>query len=216
MGQIALGENDMKKFLILALVALVLAPATAKAAPLAVGDLVTLSDWYNTNSGGPFQATSGSNVWLTFCVEAEEYIDFDHSFKVVGISDRAYHGGVGPAGDPLDPRTAYLYTKYLGLGSQQYDATINNAYQAAIWYIEGEGGSNNSLVAEANAAGWTSIGDIRVVNLEWTVNSGSHKKGDRAQDILVRIVPVPDGGATLTLLGFALVGVGMLRRKLGA
>ncbi len=205
----------MKKFLILALVALVLAPATAKAGPLAVGDLVKLSDWHNSNSGGPFWATSGSNGWLTFCVEATEYIDFDHSFKVVGISDRAYNGGVGPAGDPLDPRTAYLYTKYLGLADHT-NTSVNNAYQAAIWYIEGEGGSNNSLVAEANAAGWTSIGDIRVVNLVWTVNSGSHKKGDRAQDILVRIVPVPDGGATLTLLGFALVGVGMLRRKLGA
>ena len=212
MGQIALGENDMKKFLILALVALVLAPATAKAAPLAVGDLVTLSDWYNTNSGGPFWATNGDVGWLTFCVEAEEYIDFDHSFKVVGISDRAYNGGVGPAGDPLDPATAYLYDKYLGLADHN-NTSVNNAYQAAIWYLEGEGGSNNSLVTEALAAGWTDIGNIRVVNLEWTVDSGIHKKGDRAQDILIR---VPDGGATLTLLGFALVGVGMLRRRLGA
>lgn len=204
----------MKKFLILALVALVLAPATAKAGPLAVGDLVTLSDHYNTNSGGPFWATNGDVGWLTFCVEAGEYIDFTHEFKVVGITDRAYNGGVGPAGDPLDPATAYLYDKYLGLANHN-DATVNNAYQAAIWYLEGEGGSHSSLVTEALGAGWTDIGNIRVVNLEWTVNTGDHRVGDRAQDILVR-VPVPDGGATLTLLGFALVGVGMLRRKLGA
>ncbi len=205
----------MKKFLILALVALVLAPATAKAGPLAVGDLVKLSDWHNSNSGGPFWATSGSNGWLTFCVEATEYIDFDHQFKVVGITDTAYNGGVGPAGDPLDPATAYLYDKYLGLADHT-NTSVNNAYQAAIWYLEGEaGGVHNSLVTEALGSGWTDIGNIRVVNLVWTVNSGSHKVGDRAQDILVR-VPVPDGGATLTLLGFALVGVGMLRRRLGA
>ena len=136
--------------------------------------------------------------------------------KVAGITDTAYWGGIGPAGDPLDERSAYLFTKYRAMGGSM-DVATNDAYQNAIWFIEGEGGENNALVTEANLAvamggSWygMGLGQVRVLNMVWAVDFGRSKAGDRAQDLLTA---VPDGGATLTLLGFALLGLGALRRK---
>ena len=222
----------MKKLLILAaLAAVALVPAVAQAGPIPlasdrveVGDLLLVTDYNNSNFGGPFQVdnqTIGSpDGWLTFCVEAHEPMSFGVPYLLVaGIGDTAYFGGVGPAGDPLDERTAYLFSRYRAMGGST-DVALNNAYQDAIWFIEGEGGANNALVAEANLAvapggSWyqVGLGQVRVLNLVWAVDFGTAKKGDRAQDILT---VVPDGGATLMLLGGALVGLGALRRKFRA
>ena len=125
----------MRKLLVLAaLVAVALVPAVAQAGPfiasdkVQVGDILSLTDYNNSNFGGPFLAdnqTVGSPDFLTFCVEAQESISFGVAvLKVAGISEKAYWGGIGPAGDPLDERTAYLFTKYRvgpqhGRGDQQ-------------------------------------------------------------------------------------------------
>ena len=97
------------------------------------------------------------------------------------------------------------------------DVATNDAYQNAIWFIEGEGGENNALVTEANLAvamggSWYRHGARPGAGPEPGVGCGLRecKAGDRAQDVLTA---VPDGGATLTLLGFALLGLGALRRK---
>ena len=214
----------MRKLLVLAaLVAVVLVPAVAQAGPfiasdkVQVGDILSITDYNNSNFGGPFLAdnqTVGSPDFITFCVEAQESLSFGVAvLKVAGISEKAYWGGVGSAGDPLDERSAYLFTQYRAMGGSTNVAT-NNAYQNAIWFIEGEGGENNALVTEANLAvangSWVGLGQVRVLNMVWAVNFGNYKAGDRAQDLLTA---VPDGGATLTLLGFALLGLGALRRK---
>ena len=220
----------MKKLLILAaLVAVAFTPMVAQAGPLGpdnvvVGDIITVADYNNSNEGGPFvvynQTVGSPDGWFTFCVELQEHLAFGAKLEVVGISDTAYHGGVGPEGDPLDAETAYLYTKYRAMGGST-DVDVNNAYQLAIWYIEeAPGGVNNSLAQEAKAAvlsgAWVGLGNVRVLNLVWGQNFGDRfETGERAQDVLTMIA-IPDGGATLTLLGFALLGVGALRRKFNA
>jgi len=223
------GGDKMKKLLVLAaLVAVAFTPAAAQAGPLGpdnvvVGDIITVADYNNTNIGGPFSVNNltpfSPDGWLTFCVEVQETLAFGRLLEVVGISDTAYNGGVGPEGDPLDPETAYLYTQYRQMGGST-NATLNNDYQNAIWWIEeAPGGVNNYLVAAAfeavNSGSWVGLGNVRVMNLVWGQDYGNFKKGDRAQDLLT-MVGVPDGGATLTLLGCALLGLGALRRKFNA
>jgi hypothetical protein len=210
------------------LMGIALVPAVAHAGPLvpdrvAVGDIIKVDDYNNSNSGGPFkvdnQTVGKPDNWLTFCIETNEFLNFGVKLQVVGITNKAVLGGAGGGNgsqDLLDARTAYLYTEYRKMGGST-NATVNNAYQNAIWYIEGEGGSNNSLVAQANLAvavggSWygKGLGQVRVMNLVWGENSSGYKKGDRAQDLLTI---VPDGGTTLALLGGALMGLGLVRRK---
>ena len=212
----------MRKLLVLAaLAAVALVPAVAQAGPVGgdgvqVGDILSLSDYFNTHPGGPFtvnnQNPEGSDGWLTFCAEAESSIVLDQAiFQVVGITTNVQTSGLA-----LVPEVAFLYTKYRGMGGSM-DVATNNDYQNAIGYFMGGGGGFNSLVALAMAAvlpngEWFGKGlaNVAVVNLVYNQDYGIHKRGENAQDILTF---VPDGGATLMLLGGALLGLGALRRK---
>lgn len=212
----------MKKLLVLAMVlAAALVPAQVQAGPIGgdgvqVGDILTLSDYFNTHPGGPFtvnnQNPEGSDGWLTFCAEAEGSLVLDQAILLVtGIGTK-----VQDSGRELVPEVAFLYTKYRAMGGSTNVAT-NNDYQNAIGYFMGGGGGFNALVALAMAAvlpggDWYGMGlaNVAVVNLVYGQTYGSYLRGSNAQDILTF---VPDGGATLMLLGGALLGLGALRRK---
>jgi hypothetical protein len=155
----------------------------------------------------------------TFCVETGEYVAEPMNITVSttavagGPGSHAVYGGT-PLGDDLDARTAYLYTKFAQgtLAGYNYTAGVGrvasaDALQQAIWYIEGEGGSNNAFVALANDATtgggstdeWVGkgIGDVRVLNM-YTLGGGL------AQDQLY-LIPAP-AAVVLGLMGFGLVG----------
>ena len=215
----------MKKLAVLVMVlAAAFAPTTAQAGPIGgdgvqIGDILSLSDYFNTHPGGPFTVNNenpeGSDGWLTFCAEAESSIVLDQAiFRVIGIGT-----SVQTSGRELVPEVAFLYTKYRAMGGSM-DVTTNNDYQNAIGYFMGGGGGYNylvalALVAVAQGGEWYGKGlaNVAVVNLVYNQTYGIHMRGDNAQDILTF---VPDGGATLMLLGGALVGLGALRRKFRA
>ena len=103
--------------------------------------------------------------------------------------------------------------------------------QQAIWWLEGEAGNydrtsnyyyNLALTqfgsrteAEKNAA--EGFLGVYVLNNTYFEGQGKKKKEKNAQDFLYFVgtptVSTPDGGATLALLGGALMGLGLLRRK---
>jgi hypothetical protein len=166
----------------------------------------------------------------------------------VGVNDRAIGGGAGVAGtyagdasgvsgtgsyDPLSFATAWLYTQFRMNTLQNYvsfnytsDADANSL-QSAIWFLENEQAVSAldtkavALKDAAIAAGWTSIGNVRILNL-WdtrTGTAGNYSFSGQHQDQLYLIpdiittpVPEPESYAML-LAGLGLFGFAARRRK---
>ena len=171
-----------------------------------------------TGTGFQFGLPAAPGRFETFCLEAQELLDFQvGAFRAdLDVQTRAGSapytgGGLGGINDPLDPRTAYLYHNFIFqslLTPYDYateatridDAT---ALQAAIWFIEQEStdplaGKSLLFFNEANAAvtsgAWTGLGDVRVLTL-YQINDNVRTE---YQDVLV-IIPAPGAGVALGL-----------------
>lgn len=199
---------------------LFLIPAGALADTIEAGDYVRFADRPGSPGGefllSVYDTPGGSKVdqFITFCVQMTEYMDFSHVFEVRSISD---HTDDLPSGDPLDQRTAYLYTQFRNGSLSGYNYGINgsgdptsaNLLQNAIWYFEQENVGNQSsnpfVIAANNAVNngqWSGLGNVRVLNLYY-------ENGSRAQDQLT-MVPEP---STLALLGSGVAALCFRRRK---
>lgn len=206
-----------------ALLLLVLIPANAQADTVTAGDYARFGDRPGS-PGGEFLLTvydtpGGSPIdqFITFCLQMTEYMNFSDTFKVGSVSTATDDQ---PYDDPLDQRTAYLYTNFRNgtlAGYTLGNATSANLLQTAIWYLEGENVGNqggNIFVQAANAAvnsgAWSGLGNVRVLNL-------FYESDRRAQDQLT-IVPEPSTRAvpepsTLALLGWGIAAVCFHRRR---
>jgi hypothetical protein len=222
-----------------------LAPAVASASAITSGDQIKLTGSTGSLGGGAFSvvglgAASGNN-FLTFCLEINEFVSYNTPYYA-NIAMSAEAGGAGgPDPDPLDSKTAYLYSNFLNgtLGDFNGSTFDIDALQMAIWSIEQEiyfsGGlfkrsdnnaviGNSALASRANnfvnlAAGASGYYGIAVMQL-WQNNNGGVFSGNK-QDQLIFVggnppVGVPDAFSTLfgLLLGVSLLGAA--RRQLGA
>jgi hypothetical protein len=183
------------------------------------GNLLELSrDVYASSTKDKF----GNNSFQTFCLESNEYthnpvdVFVSQSFVNGDPGSHAYRGGAntspGNYGDDLDARTAYLYDQFAKGVLSDYDYTPGSgrrasagALQNAIWWIEGElaskpGGQAGDWIDEAEAAGWTGIGNVRVLQLVYERASIKYR-----QDFIY-VTPVP-GAVLLGMLGLAVAGV---------
>ncbi len=214
---------------------------------VSVGDHLKLYNGAGSGNGGEFDAVlqqfngtgydPTSVTWSTFCLEVDEHFYYGQLLKVAGISDTAYSGGSNTnSGDPISYATAWLYTQMstgnlvglnaagTGVSGSYNDNHIANAthLQKAIWYLEEESlGVYNKYVDLALAAGWTSIGDVRVLNLQRYSNG----QLINAQDQLVLLnppetlpppVPEPSTFALLGIGSIALAGYGWRRKRQAA
>ena len=200
---------------LIALLLLILIPAGARADTVAAGDYVKFGD-RGGSPGGEFLLTvydtpggPAIDQFITFCLQMTEYMNFTDTFKVASVSTATDDL---PYGDPLDERTAYLYTNFRSgtlAGYTLGNATSANLLQNAIWHFEGENvgdQSGNVFVQAANTAvnngSWSGLGNVKVLNL-------FYQDGRRAQDQLT-IVPEP---STLALLGSGLAALCLRRRR---
>jgi hypothetical protein len=227
---------------------ILLLPLPAQATGIVTGDQIKITGSAGTLGGGAFSVDGpGAADFLTFCIEINEFIQYDTPY-FVKISTAAESGGAGgqvpppPAGtsDPLDSRTAYLYSQFLQetLGNYAFNGTVEqkkvsaNALQLAIWRIEGEldddytvlGSStqvfgNASLATrnlatsffnDANTNKNGSLYGIRVMQVWQNYNPTTKVFSGNKQD---QLISVPDATSTLAalLLGAAFLGLVRMR-----
>jgi len=236
----------MKRIQKIGLIGMMSAMSIGGASVMAGPSQITFTNawtWGQTNGGGPFEVEptgfvdaglqglgqngAGAGRFLTFCVERNEHIGAGHTYDAK-INTVADNGGIsGGHPDPLDSRTAFLYTMFTngqldeklqgsGAGSTfEYGAAQSGqAIQDAIWFIEGElfsiGSAAQDLAALASDAvkpggSWygKGIGNVRILNLTVPGSGGS------AQDQLVMIpLPVPAALGLAGLLGLVLLSRG--------
>ncbi|QDV25384.1 hypothetical protein [Aureliella helgolandensis] len=132
-----------------------LTPSLANAGIIAKGDIVKFAKGLGGADGGGEFLLLKKNLagdWSqvgdpTFCLEVDEFIDFNSQFVVGGISKQAVQGGVNTSsGDPLEGKTEFLFESYtngtLSGFNGASDNQLANAVQSAIWSLEGERGAS--------------------------------------------------------------------------
>ena len=203
------------------------------------GMIVWFSDGFGTTDGGELTAhvATGSDpigpLWDpgdtfgTFCIERDEHVTLQSRKYWVELNTEAVKGGNNTdTGDPLDYRSAWIYTQWMTQSSFTINKTGGgtltiehndagaNIVQWALWTIEEEADYTSyagvqDLIDAAAAANWKNLGNVRVMNLYQLADDGTHTVF--SQDMMV-MVPVP---ATI-LLGFLGLSVGgwKLRKSL--
>jgi hypothetical protein len=228
------------------------AVSNADAAGVYVGH-VSMNNSYGTTGGGEFRATvqgdwtwsspsrtltnfegsvvAANGVFETFCLEKYENVSMGTTYKAyinttTQSSDTDYNGGAhGGNADPLDARTAYLYTRFISKsltsGYNYTNATSRaadaNALQTAIWFIEGEdttalSGKALAFFTEATTAvsngSWSGLGEVRIMNL--VTDAGANAQDQLIMGPATVVIPLP-GAAGMAGLGLA--GVALRRRR---
>jgi hypothetical protein len=182
--------------------------------------------------GKTISTAGGEYGFDTFCLQ--QTVDVNNGHTEYYEETNALH----PDGPNLTVGAAWLYSQFAtgALPSADYtSATVAAEIQNAIWFLQGETmyngytSSNDPFLSTniigkfgsfTSAEAADSLGGYGVEVM--ALNTGNYGSGTALQDQLILTGPgnngggthLPDGGMTVGLLGMALAGLGLVKRKL--
>jgi hypothetical protein len=201
--------------------------------------IINWVDPHGTDGEFTMTATGGQlngATFKTFCIETSEYIGYPTCGPYnYTITDAASGQGTDKS-DPLSIGAAWLYSQFrAGTLADYYntDPTTyilnQNTLQAAFWWLEDETqpsgfpydlsniNGNKFLIAANNALHFYTSGTLLKLKDDAGANNYGVKvlhlttlDGGRAQD---QLCYVPDGGVTMALFGFAILGLSAVGRR---
>ncbi|HPY30934.1 MAG TPA: hypothetical protein PLT00_11650 [Verrucomicrobiota bacterium] len=187
----------------------------------------------------------GRKTFQSFCLEIGEFVTETKKYHAEITSAAIKGGVQDPKGDPISIGTSWLYSQFAKgqLNGYAYEGTEDARkrsaidLQLAIWWLEDEiidGQVHNDHKFELSSNIFMEVllaefgNDKDGVKKDADPNTWGvyvlhllDEKWEPAQDILYCQIPtgggggVPDGGFTLLLLGSAMAGLSVVRRKLG-
>jgi len=175
--------------------------------------------------GGEFSvhnADTNAKLFESFCIERDEYITLGTKYLVGSITTNAIEGGKNPtpSPDPLDPKTGYLYYKYITgqLANYTDDNQHANALQEVIWFIEGEYYSDTHTLSpiaqqfydDAVGNAGSSLWGVKVLNMYKGYDTQGVPTGFVQDQLVYQHAPEP---GTLFLVGAGLLGLGAKFRR---
>jgi VPDSG-CTERM motif len=213
--------------------AAVVAGTASVRANLMVGDTVTVTE-ESVNPGGtvhissPGFYTGGAAAGIynlkvvdgaetdyiaSFCIDPWQWAPNNKSYTVGALASSPANTPPGAMGSANATEIERLWTHYFEGATTDNQAAKN--LQIAIWLITG---GSDFTITDSAPSGYSSWSD-------WLTAYETPAAGDAPaslaalnsgtyQDYVVQVVP--DGGSTLMLLGAALAGFGLIRRKLAA
>ncbi len=175
---------------------------------------VTSGPISNASYDAAAKNVGGDGTFQTFCLEVGENAASPSNYVVASATTQG--------ADPVSMGTAWLYSQFAtgALGNSYYANRAAHValLQEAIWALEHEAGhpapTGNWYYDQALLNGGTA--DATVGYLGVYVLNNTNANGGVAQDFLYYQAPpvtTPDGGATLALLGGALMALGAARRR---
>lgn len=235
----------VKPLVVNLIVVSLLSVSAAKAGPFGIGDTVTVTEntpnptgfvmISDTLIGGPYAVYAGvNNLTISgngttlntqgFCIDPYHW---SFSGPGAGYSVVALQDAPKAPGGPMDSHEAAQISELWALhfNDAMSDTTGLNAaaLQVAIWDIIGHGIDGGAETIDALKI----TGDSSIINLATTWVAGvADPTGGPSADLLGLTHPVdgqdyvianvPDGGATVVLLGLAMLGLAVSGRKLRA
>lgn len=222
--------------------------------PLMADMTVKVFDSYGSSGGGEYLVSSmgfsftpvglgeAPGKFESFCVEKDESIGFNTTYYVT-VNTYADNGGVNTnLTDPLDKRTAYLYSQFLKGDLDGYTYSVSsgttlrtrsaNALQNVIWYLEGEisdkysgfssgawytsNGKTRTLIDQflADANAWQLANPSATIGNVRILNLwGNSSHTYRKQDILVMMPPPTTQIPSPTAATLGLLGMASVVRR---